>query len=70
MAEEKRLSPQTLMYAYMMTLGHTPLDGTTNMEHMVEDMDVVKRIQSGEEILNEDDLRFMEDMLGVPRGFT
>ena len=54
----------------MMTLGHTPLDGTTNMEHMVEDMDVVKRIQSGEEILNEDDLRFMEDMLGVPRGFT
>lgn len=65
LAENKNLSPQTLMYAFMMTLGHTPLCGTTDKAHMVEDMAVVKRIQSGEAILNDVELKFIADILGV-----
>jgi diketogulonate reductase-like aldo/keto reductase len=45
-AAKKELSPQTLLYAYMMNLGYgTPLDGTTSWEHMQEDIAVMQRVQ-------------------------
>ena len=65
LALKKELTPQTLMYAYMMTLGHTPLSGTTNPNHMAEDVAVMKRFQSGEEILTVEEMRQMDDLLGV-----
>merc|ERR1711982_89669 len=62
LAKEKNLTPQTLMYAFMTALGYaTPLDGTTNINHMIEDMDVMDRIQSGEIILNDDEIIYYEE---------
>jgi len=67
LAESKGLTPQTLMYAFMMTLGHTPLDGTTNAEHMREDIALAARIKSGEKIFaDEAELRKMAHILGMP----
>ena len=66
MAHQKNLTPQTLMYAYMMTLGHTPLSGTTSSHHMVEDVAIMKRIQGGKIILNDDEIFFLTNMLGIP----
>jgi diketogulonate reductase-like aldo/keto reductase len=65
MADEKGLTPQTLMYAFMMTLGHTPLDGTTNKGHMMEDVAVMERIQNGEVILDEEEMAVLGDIIGV-----
>lgn len=66
LAGRKNLTPQTLMYAYMMSLGHTPLDGTTNRAHMAEDVAVMERIQGGEQILTPDEIVWMSQRLGVP----
>ena len=65
-AAEKGLTAQTLMYAYMLTLGHAPLDGTTDAGHMGEDVDVMRRIQAGERILDEGETARLSRMLGVP----
>lgn len=65
LAEDKGLTPQTLMYAYMMTLGHTPLDGTTSRAHMQEDIQLFLRLYNGEEILNTDEVNFISGILGV-----
>lgn len=65
MAEKVWLTPQTLMYAYMMKLGHTPLCGTTNKEHMLQDVAVMERIQGGEEILTAEDIDKISDLLGI-----
>lgn len=65
MAEEKKLTSQTLMYAFMMALGHTPLSGTTNKGHMMEDVAVMERVQNGEEILSQDELESMARILGI-----
>ena len=65
-AEGKGLTPQTLMYAFMMTLGHTPLDGTTDEGHMEEDLDVMRRIQAGERILDGAEIAELSRMLGMP----
>lgn len=53
MANAKGLTPQTLMYAYIMTMGHTPLSGTKNAEHMKQDVDLMLRFQRGETILRD-----------------
>ena len=66
LAHQKNLTPQTFMYAYMMTLGHTPLSGTTSSHHMVEDVAIMKRIQGGKIILNDDEIFFLTNMLGIP----
>jgi len=65
-ADSKNLTPQTLLYAYLMSLGYgTPLDGTTNQQHMKEDVAVMERLQQGEKIFeNEDELRRFEKLLG------
>jgi len=66
-ARSKSLTPQTLMYAFMMTLGHTPLDGTTNVKHMQEDIALQSRIKGGEKIFaDEAELRKMAEILGMP----
>lgn len=65
MAKAKKLTPATLMYAYMMTLGHTPLSGTKDRGHMDEDVAVMKRIQLGETILDDDEMEEMSKILGV-----
>ena len=65
-AASKGLTPQTLLYAYLMSLGYgTPLDGTTSIKHMKEDQALVLRMQGGEKIFEtEDDLRAFERILG------
>ena len=65
MASEKGLTPQTLMYAYMMTLGHTPLSGTKDPNHMEQDVDLVLRFQRGEEILSEKEMDKLSSLLGI-----
>uniref|UniRef100_A0A7S4N2L4 NADP-dependent oxidoreductase domain-containing protein n=1 Tax=Odontella aurita TaxID=265563 RepID=A0A7S4N2L4_9STRA len=65
-AARKKLTPSTLMYAYMMTLGHTPLSGTTSRDHMDEDIAIMRRIHDGEEIFKDDELKKMSDILGIP----
>lgn len=68
LAEKKNLTPQTLMYAFMMSLGYaTPLDGTTNQKHMLEDVAVMERMQGGEQIFeSEEEMRLMAQLLGMP----
>ena len=68
LAHEKNLTPQTYMYAFLMSLGHaTPLDGTTDRKHMAEDVAVMERIQGGEAIFESDeDLYRMAKLLGMP----
>ena len=68
LASEKGLSPQTLMYAFMLSQGHTPLDGTTDSKHMAEDVAIMQRILDGEEMLDSNEIATMADILGVPRG--
>ncbi len=65
-AAGKDLTPQTLMYAFMMTMGHTPLDGTTSRVHMLEDVAVMERIQGGEQILSAFELDEITFLLGIP----
>jgi diketogulonate reductase-like aldo/keto reductase len=69
MAAAKGLTPQTLMYAFMMTMGHTPLDGTTTKTHMMEDVAVMERMQSGEQILSSDEMETMTYLLGMKDSF-
>lgn len=66
LASTKNLTPQTLMYAYMMTLGHTPLSGTTNQLHMAEDVAIMERILGGEKILSINEVNYISEKLGVP----
>lgn len=68
LAEAKSLSPQTYMYAFLMSLGYvTPLSGTTNKIHMAEDVAIMERMQGGEAIFeNEADIRRMAQLLGMP----
>jgi len=65
-ASEKGLaSTQLLLYAFMMELGHTPLDGTTSEEHLEQDVELMQRLQGGEKIFNEEELRWFSGLLGI-----
>jgi diketogulonate reductase-like aldo/keto reductase len=66
-AASKQLTPQTLMYAYLMSTGYaTPLSGTTNPHHMKEDIAVMERLQGGERIFeSESDMTRFEEFLGM-----
>lgn len=68
LAESKNLSPQTLMFAFLMSLGYiTPLSGTTSPEHMAQDIAVMERIQGGEVFFeSEEEQRTMAQYLGMP----
>ena len=68
LADSKSLTPQTLMFAFLMSLGYvTPLSGTTSKEHMAQDVAVMERIQGGEVFFeSEEALRNMAQYLGMP----
>lgn len=67
LAESKGLSPEGLFYAFCMTIGISPMDGTTNFDHMLEDMNLVNRIRQGETIFkNDDELAIIGEALGLP----
>ncbi|KAL3931995.1 MAG: hypothetical protein SGBAC_011054 [Bacillariaceae sp.] len=59
---------QTYMYAFLMSLGYiTPLCGTTNLDHMKQDVAVVKRIQQGDVLFEGDEeLRAFAKLLNMP----
>ena len=41
---KNKLTPQTLMHVFMLSLGHaTPLDGTASIEHMMQDVTIMKK---------------------------
>lgn len=67
MAEEKEQSVETLMYAFVITLGITPLDGTTSKEHMAEDISLLKRINIGEKVFDtQGEVSLFAEILGLP----
>lgn len=66
MARDKQLTVENLMYAFVMAIGITPLDGTTNKHHMREDIDLLKRIKSGETILSKEEIGLFSEILGIP----
>jgi len=58
---------ELLMYAFVIAIGITPLDGTTNKDHMAEDIDLLRRIKGGENIFgNDDELKLFAEILGLP----
>ena len=66
MAREKGLSVETLMYAFVIALGITPLDGTTSKIHMDEDIALLNRIKGGEEVFaGENELAVFEEVIGL-----
>lgn len=64
--QEKKLTPETFMYAFVMALGITPLDGTTNRDHMAEDISLLRRVRDGEELFTSEDLIKFAEILGIP----
>lgn len=66
LAVEKGLTPETLMYAFVMAIGATPLDGTTSETHMKEDIALLNRIQSGVPVFETDvELKIMSSLLEI-----
>lgn len=67
-AESKGLTAQTLMFAFLLSLGYVrPLSGTTSPHHMAQDIAIMERIQKGEVIFEgEDELRRFAKLLGMP----
>lgn len=68
MAKQHGLTPQTYMYAFLMSLGYvSPLSGTTSPSHMVEDVNLMKRFQKGDVFFNdEEELRKFARLLKLP----
>lgn len=54
-----------------MTIGISPMDGTTNPQHMKEDIELMDRIRRGEKIFdNKEELAIVGDHLGTPEWDT
>ena len=69
LAQTKRVStPQTLMFAFLLSLGYvTPLSGTTSLQHMKEDVEIMERFHNGEVFFhNEQELKDFAKLLGMP----
>ena len=68
MANQRGLTPQTLLYAFLMSLEYvTPLSGTTSTKHMEEDVAIMKRVQDGEVFFEmQYQLQKMAKLLGMP----
>jgi len=67
LADAKGLTPQTYMYAFLMSLGYvTPLSGTTNPIHMAHDVAIMERMQGGENFFTEKEQRHFAKILGMP----
>jgi diketogulonate reductase-like aldo/keto reductase len=65
MAKSKELTEMTLMYAFMMRMGHIPLCGTTSKAHMLEDVAIMERMQAGEKILSDQEMNEFSRLLGI-----
>ena len=66
LAEGKELTPQTYMYAFLMSLGYvTPLSGTTDKSHMEEDVAAMARLQEGEQMFTLDEQKYMAKLLDM-----
>eukprot|EP00591_Stephanopyxis_turris_P010916 CAMPEP_0195510304 /NCGR_PEP_ID=MMETSP0794_2-20130614/2985_1 /TAXON_ID=515487 /ORGANISM="Stephanopyxis turris, Strain CCMP 815" /LENGTH=358 /DNA_ID=CAMNT_0040637693 /DNA_START=292 /DNA_END=1368 /DNA_ORIENTATION=+ len=69
LARKKELTVEELMYAYCLSIGITPLDGTTNDAHMALDMALLKRFKDGERIFDDEkELAIMTTALGIEDG--
>lgn len=67
MANAKGLTPQTLMYAFVMSLQAVPLSGSTSLKHVEEDIALLERMRGGETIFDsEEELREMAQLIGLP----
>lgn len=67
LADAKGLTPQTYMYAFLMSLGYvTPLSGTTSPIHMAHDVAIMERMQGGEIFFTEKEQRHFAKLLGMP----
>ena len=68
LANAKGLTPQTYMYAFLMSLGYiTPLSGTTKQTHMVQDVAVMERLQGGERMFTAVEQTRMAKILKMPK---
>lgn len=67
LADKKSLTPETLMYAFVIVIGITPLDGTTSEKHMAEDIALLERIRSGDKIFRDsEELSIVARALDIP----
>lgn len=62
------LTPQTYMFAFLMSLGYiNPLSGTTSEIHMAQDVAIMERMQGGQTFFhNEAELRQFAEILEMP----
>jgi diketogulonate reductase-like aldo/keto reductase len=67
-AESFGLTPETYMFAFLMSLGYVnPLSGTTSQNHMAQDVAVMERMQGGQQFFgSEAELREFAEILGMP----
>ncbi len=66
LAKAKELTPQTYMFAFLMSLGYvTPLSGTTNQGHMKEDVATMAKLQGGYISFTEDEQKYMAKLLDM-----
>jgi len=63
-AASKKLSTANIFYAFVLQLGISPLDGSTNEDHIEEDVLLMKRIRNGEQILDVEEMRSIATSLG------
>lgn len=69
-AQKRGVSPEALFYAFCMAIGISPLDGTTNEEHMREDMELMDRIRGGKKFFrNKTELQTIILILGFTHEF-
>ncbi|CAJ1948389.1 unnamed protein product [Cylindrotheca closterium] len=67
LAQKRNLTPEAILYATALKLGITPLDGTTSVQHMQEDMALLRRLrEGGEEIISDREIRILTRILGIP----
>ena len=68
LAKPHGLTPQTYMFAFLMSLGYiTPLSGTTSPVHMAQDVAIMERVQGGEVFFQSDEeFRVVASLLGMP----
>jgi len=68
LAEAKGLTPQTYMFAFLMSLGYiTPLSGTTSSVHMKEDVAVMERMKDVGFTFTPHEQQRMAEILKMPK---
>lgn len=68
LARLKNLSPETLLYAFCLSIGITVLDGTTSEQHMVEDIALFNKMKNGVETVfnHPNEITVIAEALGIP----